>query len=133
MLRFVLPLLFLATFCSPDSALAQTRTIQLGALNSPTGVSRTFYDTVRAGAGHIYVFSVPQRSQINAQLTPLAPNLDLFLFNSRGQIVAFSANAGTRIDPVSSVVPAGTYRLLVNPYPSGSSGGYALRLGVSRR
>ena len=66
-------------------------------------------------------FDLANESAVEIALTQLSQDIDLYLFNSRGQRLGHSIEPGSRSESLAQELGPGTYYLLVAPYASNAS------------
>lgn len=77
-----------------------------------------------------YKFTINNTSNLNIAVKGLMDDADLRLFNSKGNILASSINAGSLNEAIAQTVEAGTYYIEVSSY-NGSETYYKLKFSAS--
>jgi subtilisin family serine protease len=67
-------------------------------------------------ARDVFRFSLPHDSELRASLSGLMGDLDLYLFDSRGQWLAESDRPGRSSESIQTTLDAGTYFIIVSPW-----------------
>jgi subtilisin family serine protease len=99
-------------------------------LGAMTG-QRTFTDWAGAADANDYFrFTLNQQSRATIRLDLLSADLDLYLYNSAGQMIGGSLQGGTSADQILQNLAAGTYFVRVTPYGAAESN-YRLAFNVT--
>ena len=61
-------------------------------------------------------FSITRESEVDIAIRELTADLDLFLYDSRGQRIAASDNGGSRSESIRATLDAGTFHVVVDPW-----------------
>lgn len=78
-----------------------------------------------------YQFSITNTARVSLSLAGLGADLDLQLFNNRGQEIGFSSQVGNSSESIISQLDAGTYYIRVLPFSANDSSTYALSINVN--
>ncbi len=83
---------------------------------------KNIYDYVGSGDGNdYYKFTLAAKSSFTATLSEMVADADMALWNSSGQPIVTSRNAGTANENIAIALNAGTYYLRVYPYAGSTS------------
>lgn len=91
------------------------------------GCDGNIYNVENNGPEVVHTFTTTSAGAVNISMTGLSANLELFLLRScdRGDCVTYSQNSGTNDEHISTVLPAGTYYVVVDGY-NGAVSDYTL-------
>ena len=112
---------------APDEAgNSPSQARDVGVLNE----SKTFEDRVdRSDTVDFYRFQLDQVSDVSIQLDRLRSDVDLYLFDSNGRLLAQSFRGGNQSESISARLESGTYIVMVEPW-NGAESSYRLSLGA---
>ena len=96
------------------------------------GCSSNVFNVENNGPEVVHSFTTTEEGLVDIQLTGLSANLELFLLSScdRGSCLAFSQNSSLGDESISTVLPPGTYYIVVDGF-NGAVGDYTLQLNCT--